>query len=1011
MVNPVGKATLSVRHSAVPGRLRVAVLGLKRNPRLERAVLAALSRLDGVRSVSTSISSGNALITFDGSRWEVAGLLSAAEAAIAGQTAAEAIEHGVAPRPASKPAWHAVASAEVARILGVAPEVGLDAAEAARRLDRFGPNRLPEPEDPSALKLIGRQLMNAPTLLLGAGSLLSLATGAVADALLIGGVLLANALIGAATERTGQRAIAALRRAVSIKARARRDGTVIVLDAEQLVPGDTILLLPGDPVPADARLWDAHRLEVEESALTGESGPVPKAVDPVPAESPLADRRCMLYRGAAIVSGYATAVVVRTGSNTVIGELHLAAAMAEPPSTPLKRDLAGIGRSLAIASVAVSAGVTALSLARGVSLRAALTTAVALGVAALPEGLPATATTVLALSSGRMREKGTLIRSLRAAEALGSVTVVCVDKTGTITENKMSVREIQVDARPILVTGPPLSPEGSLRVDGHPIRPEDDPALARVLEISALCSDAEIVGRMEDELKIDGSPTEAALLVAAVKAGLDVTGLRQRYPRIDRRDRGDGRRYMVTVHRGPNGLLALAKGGPEDILEMCDRILIHGQVVPLEAAEKAEIRRRNAEMARRAMRVLAAATRDLPDEYQEQDLREGFTWCGLAGLADPVRPSAPTAIQALRKAGIRTVMVTGDQAATASAVARQVGLEADGRLHMLEAGDLVGMDPEILRGLVGHVELFARTPPEMKLAIVRALQANGEVVAMTGDGVNDAPALRAADVGVAMGQRGTELARELADVVLSTDDLSQVVSAIEEGRLVRANVRRVLHYLLATNGSEVWAVAAAAALGLPLPLTPGQLLWLNLISDLAPAVGLAMEPEEPGIMECPPEPPGQPIIPGPFQRQILEESAALAAGPTLAYWSGLLRRGASPASRGMAFWSLALADLLHVALARSGSRPALRHPRRLSQPVAVGVGISALLQLGVLVIRPLRTFLAAGSLSLSDALFALVGALAPLAAIEARRSAKTPALLRPGKVQKQEERGPQKEAA
>ncbi|MHB8991595.1 MAG: cation-translocating P-type ATPase, partial [Chloroflexota bacterium] len=748
-----------------------------------------------------------------------------------------------------------------------------------------------------------------------------------------------------------------------------------------------------------ARLQDAHRMTVEESALTGESRPEEKSPEPVDPQAPLADRHSMVFRGTTVTGGRGRAIVVATGSRTAIGELHLLAAEAEAPPTPLMRDLDRMGRQLAAGSVGISLGVMGLSLIRGTPFAQAVGTAVALAVAALPEALPTTATTVLALSSGRMRQKGTLVRSLHAAEALGSVTVVCADKTGTITENRMSVGEIRVDGETAWITGPALSASGAIFSNGRQIRPESHPALSELLRIGVLCSDAEIAARHDTEVTIDGSPTEGALLVAALKAGLEIDRLRSSYPRIDRRDRGEGRRYMVTVHRGPEGLVALAKGAPDELLEICDRVLIDGEKLPLDPQWRAEFRQRNAEMASRAMRVLAFASRDLREGYGEDDLSSGFVWCGLAGLTDPIRSAAPGAVRALHRAGIHTIMITGDQAATAEAVARQLGLAGRGPLHVLEAGDLAKMDPEVLRGLVGHVEVFARTPPEMKLAIVHALQANGEVVAMTGDGVNDAPALRAADVGVAMGQRGTELARELADVVLSTDDISRMVDAVEEGRLVRANVRRMLHYLLSTNGSEVWTVAVAVALGLPSPLTAGQLLWLNLISDLTPALGLATEPRDPDLMTHPPRDPKESIVPPSLRRRILGESTTLAAGSLAAYGLGTLRHGRGPAAQSMAFWSLAVADLLHVALARSGSRPALGYERAISRPLAIGVGISGLLQLGVLLLRPLQRLLGSSPLGVIDGLISLAAAAAPIAAIETQRRLSVPALPAPSEIQ------------
>ena len=1020
---------LSVLHSAVPGRARLAVAGFRHQPHRRQWVEDAFLRVSGVHFVSANPTTGHALVLFDPDRWTLSSLLEAATEALRTETAGGgALDRGqgagqpstdyqghkatIWPSPrrsargqiraspegkggraaslppelaAFEPPWHSLPATEVAKLLAVNPRRGLDSSASTERRKRSGPNRLPEPKEPSLLSLLSRQLFNAPTALLGVGVVLSLATGAVVDGLLIGGVLAANAAIGAATERSGQRAIAALRRAVPINARAVRQGEVHLVDAEKLVPGDVVVLLPGDPVPADARVWEAHRLLVEESALTGESAPVAKTPEPVDIHSPLADRISMLYRGTTVVGGRGRAIVVATGGHTAIGGLHALAAQAIPPPAPLKRDLDRIGSRLALASAGISLGIMGLSLLSGVPLPPAISTAVALGVAALPEGLPATATTVLALGSGRMRQKGTLIRSLQAAETLGSVTVICADKTGTLTENRMSVGEVLAGGQTIRITGPALSAHGGLHAGGHRVSLEENRALSEMIRVGVLCSDAEIAGQRDGDLSIDGSPTEGALLVLALKAGVDVDDLRRRFPRIDRRDRGDGRRYMVTVHRTPEGLVALAKGAPDELLEISDRVLTAGTTVPLDEQFASALRQQNADLAGKAMRVLAFARKEVPEGYGDEELAGGFAWCGLAGLIDPIRPGARDAIDALRTAGIRTVMITGDQAVTAATIARELGLEKTGALHILEAEDLAGMNPEVLRGLVRDVEAFARTPPEMKLAIVRALQANGEIVAMTGDGVNDAPALRASDVGVAMGQRGTELARELSDVVLSTDDFSRMVDAVEEGRLVRANVRRVLHYLLSTNGSEVWAVATAAALGLPLPLTPGQLLWLNLISDLTPALGLATEPGDPDLMRQPPRDPREPIVSPALQRRILGESAAIAAGSLAAYSLGILRYGAGPAARSIAFSSLGTAQLLQVFLARSGTSPALGFRRPLHWPLIAGFGFSALLQAAALLVPSLRGLLGGVALGPTGMLISLAGGLSPIALIEGQR--------------------------
>ena len=1006
---------LYVRRRPAPGRLRLAVRGLHRQPRLEAKVASALAVLAGVKAATASALTGNALVLFDPAELSETALLAAGARALGPLLDGHGAEEGpvIVPAPPfaaergngqprarqtarrqdnlielapSGPVWHAMDAAEVARRLDVDLARGLDGASVSERRRRHGENRLPTPPPPSFLRLFLGQFANAPSALLGAGAILSLATGGIADAMLIGLVLLTNATIGATTERSGERGIAALRRTFAIRARVRREGEERLVDASELVPGDVVELLPGDPVPADARLTFARHLQVEESALTGESQPVDKDTAPVDARAPLADRVDMVYRGTTAVAGHGEAVVVATGGDTIVGGLRLLAASAEAPPAPIERDLDQIGRNLAVGTTGLCLGVVGLALLRGYGLVPALTTAVALGVAAIPEGLAAIATTVLALGANRMRKKGVLVRTLGAAEGLGSVTVVCADKTGTITENRMAARECAVAGADVAIGGPALSVVGEFRVAGRVRQPAQIPGLLAALRVGALCNDAEIERVDGGTVLLEGSATEGALLIAAAKAGLDPTVLAMEFPRIDRRDRGNGRRYMITVHRGPSGLVAYAKGSPAEVLAICAGIAYDGRVFPVEEETRAAIMVRNEEMAGRGLRVLGLAERALPEGYGEAEIGGGFVWRGLIGMADPIRPAVPEAIVTLHRAGIRTVMITGDQAPTAMAVARELQLSRRGSLRVLEAADLLSLERESLRRAVKDVGIFARVEPEMKLAIVRALQNNGEIVAMTGDGVNDAPALRAADVGVAMGERGTELARELADVVLAHDDFARIVNAVEEGRLVRWNVRKVLHYLLATNASEVWLVLGALAAGLPAPLTPLHLLWLNVVSDVGPAVGLATDPAPPGLLSRPPHDPREPIVPPALWRRIVGESAVIALGALGVYGWSLARLGAGPAARTMTFASLSGAQLLHVSLARGRQRASGRGNRVLG----LGVGLSALLGLGAVFFPPLRAALGGGAIGGLDALVALAGATLPIAAIHAARALPAP---------------------
>ena len=985
---------VAIRAAPLPGRVRLTIPGLRRQPERERPIEERLTRIAGVQLARANAWTGNVLVLFDPDLCSVEQLMAAC--AEVGEPPAPAARRW--PRPGGAPArpqveqaaepavnWHALDAPEVARRLKVDPERGLATAHVAELRGRFGLNRMPEPAQPSLLRLVTDQLLNAPTALLATGAAISVATGGLLEAGLILTVLGVNAGVGAATERTGHAAITALRRSAPIRARVRRDAQDRVVEADELVPGDVIQLLPGDPVPADARVFDAQRLMIEESALTGESRAVEKIAVPVDPRLTLADRRSMAHRGTTVVGGRGSAIVVATGERTAIGALHLMAAEAEAPPTPMERDLGRLGRWLAGGASSICGAVFGLAALRGSPLLHSLEVAVSLGVAAIPEGLTALATSVLALASGRLRRKGTLIRTLGAAEALGSVTVVCADKTGTLTENRMAARELYAGGRSFRITGPALAASGAFELDGRAISPSADPLLERSLLIGTLCSDAELQTGASGALTIDGSATEGALQVAAAKGGLPVADLRARHPRLESRDRAEGRRHMVTVHRLGEQPEALMKGSPEEVLGLCDSVMLPDGIVPLDDALRDEVGRVNADLAARAMRVLGLARRVLPQPHQPDDLGRGYTFVGLIGLVDPVRPAVPGAIKALHEAGIRTIMITGDQALTATAVARELGLSRRGSLHVLEAGDLSTLNADALRGLVRDVGIFARVPPELKLAVVRALQANGQVVAMTGDGVNDGPALRAADVGVAMGERGTELARELADVVLSTDDFAHMLDAVEEGRLVRANVRRVLHYMLSTNASEVWVVAGAVAMGLPSPLTPLQLLWLNLVTDIAPGLGLAVEPRDPDLMHQPPRDPREPIIPRPLFRRVLFESAAIAAGPLTAYGVGIARHGRGPVAQTMAFASLLAAQLLHVPLARAGDAPASRGERPKNRALTLGLLASAALQLVALFFPPIRAALGGAALGLADLGLAALAAVMPIAAIETQR--------------------------
>ncbi|MCS6892240.1 MAG: cation-transporting P-type ATPase [Rhodovarius sp.] len=880
-----------ILHAAVPGRIRLSLPALRGDPRRAAALVAQLAATPGIREASASALTGSVLLRH-GPEWQP-DALAALVAALAARPSAPLMAPAAA-AVGGQP-WHALPpEALLAGPFPVCPSRGLSAEEAAARLARFGPNRLPRPAPRSLLAMFAEQCLSLPVLLLGASALISLASGGIADALIILVVVAANAGIATATEAQAERTILALDAAGPSAVPVLRDGVRRLLPPECLVPGDVLFAEPGTLIPADARLIEAHDLTVNESALTGESLPVAKsATAALPPDAPLAERRTMLHRGTAVTGGSGVAVVVATGAATELGRIQALLGSLRPPPTPLQRELAVLGRRLVWINGAICLAVLALGLARGRALLPTLQSAISLAVAAVPEGLPAVATTILARGIRQMRREGVLVRRLHAIETLGAVQVLCLDKTGTLTRNLMAVVELE-------------TPSGSCRpAPGGWVGPAAALAEAqRLLEVGALCSDA----APREEGGFAGSATEVALLRAAEEARLDIAGLRAAHPRLATTPRAEGRKRMATLHARPGGGLWLAlKGDPVEVLAACSHRLQGPAAVPLTDSDRAAIRAANDAMAGRGLRVLGFAEGSGAEEA-------GLTWLGLAGIADPLRPEAPEAIAALHRAGIRTVMITGDQSATAIAIARAVNLGRGGQLTVLEAGQLDAARPEVLAALAHRADAFARVSPAQKLAVVRALQATGQVVAMTGDGVNDGPALRAADIGIAMGASGSEVAREAADIVLAEDSLAALLRALALGRAMTGNIRKVLRYLLATNLSESLLMLGAAASGLPAPLSPAQLLWLNLISDVAPALALGLQAPEGHELDQPPRPPGQPLIGPDDLWRIGREGAVIAATTWLAHL--LAGRGGAP----VAFHALTAAQLLHALACRSERR-------------------------------------------------------------------------------------------
>lgn len=933
---------------ALPGRYRLADPRLRNAPDRAEAARLALLGVPGVTQASVSAITGTALVRCATSV-APARLCTVLGTALGDPPRARSLSAAAMPDAAAEPhAWHAMPAAAVAAALGCAPKRGLPPAEAAARLAAGGPNLLARAEARSAAAIFAEQLTSVPVALLGASAAVSIATGGLADAAAIGAVVLLNAGIATATERSAERTIRGLSDTAPAPVPAMRGGKRILLPVAGLVPGDLILLEPGVLVPADARLIAATDLTVNESALTGESLPVAKdAGASIPVEAPLAERRSMVFRGTGVTGGSGIAVVTATGAATEIGRIQALLGDVRPPQTPIERQLGEVGRELVLVNGAICAAVGAIGLLRGQPWPEMLRSAISLAVAAVPEGLPAVATTTLALGIQDMRDRQILVRRLDAVETLGAVEVVCLDKTGTLTVNRMETAALHVDgalATPATLTG------GRRAV------------AAALLEAATLCSDV-----TEVDGALAGSPTETALVRAAQELGLGLAALRARWPRKAAVPRAEGRKRMATLHRARGRALLAVKGDPAEVLARCTTRLAASGEVPLDAAARRAIIAANDRMAAQALRVLGVARRMGGGDPRDE---QGLTWLGLAGLADPLRPGAAQAIRDLHVAGIRTMMITGDQSATAYAIAKQLGLPREGEVRVLEAGALRDLAPDALAALAPQADVFARVSPSNKLQIVRALQASGRIVAMTGDGINDGPALRAAEIGIAMGGAGTDVAREVADIVLATDELGGLLEAIRLGRATYANIRKVLRYLVGTNASETMLMLGAALAGRPAPLSPMQLLWLNLISDPLPALALGLEAPEPDVLERLPHDPRAPILSRADFRRLLREGAVM-GGAALASTFG--------APQGATFHGLTLAQLAHAFLCRSETHGLLDPGRPpMNAKLAGAIGICLALQGAAQGVGPLRRLLGLGPLGPGGVAAAAAVALAPL---------------------------------
>ena len=873
-----------------------------------------------------------------------------------------------------EPAWYRLEADEALARLRSDGEQGLSPAEAARRLAEHGPNELVERGLKSPWRILWEQLTAIMVLILIVVAVISIALGEYKDALAIMVIVVLNTLLGFTQEYRAERAIAALKKLAVPRVRARRDGHVGEISARELVPGDIVLLEAGALMPADGRLIEAANLRVQEAALTGESEPVDKGTNPISgAGVPVADQRNMAFMGTAVTYGRGVMAVTATGMDTELG--HIAEMLQEigVERTPLQRRLEQLGRGLAAAALVIVGLVFALGLLRGEDAKLMFLTGISMAVAAVPEGLPAVVTIGLALGAQRMLKRRALIRKLPAVETLGSVTVICSDKTGTLTENRMTVTVLDVAGHTVDLVeqlrraAPVLSPD-------EPPLTLDHQALTLLLTGGALCNDATLEAE-EDRLghfRAVGDPTEGALVVAAARAGLWKRELERALPRVAEVPFTSERKRMTTVHefrvnestsqQGARPLaaslpiasstryLTFTKGAVDSLLEVSDRVWVDGGGELLDEPWRERIERANDGLAGDGMRVLGVAFRPLETRsagMSEEELERELIFVGLIGMIDPPRPEVKEAIATCKTAGIRPVMITGDHPLTALHIARELGI-GDGERRAVTGQELARMSVEDLEAIVEEVAVYARVSPEHKLKIVRALQKRGHVVAMTGDGVNDAPALKKADIGVAMGVTGTDVSKEASDTVLLDDNFATIVAAVREGRTIYENIRKFIRYTMTSNAGEIWVMLLAPFLGMPLPLLPLQILWVNLMTDGLPGLALTTEPAERDTMRRPPYHPGESIFGRGMGRDIL--------------WVGLLMglvclgigfwgwSTGCPAWQTMVFTTLTLSQMGNALATRSERDSLLAIGLGSNRALLGAVALTILLQLAVVYI-------------------------------------------------------------
>jgi len=872
-------------------------------------------------------------------------------------------------------------------------KIGLSSPEVKKRLDEVGPNQLEEKKARTPWDMFLGQFKDVLVLILLISALVSFILGEVSDAMVIAIILILNATLGVVQEYKAEKSLAALKKMTTPNALVIRDGKQARIEATQLVPGDIVLLESGDHIPADLRLSMVTSLKIQEAVLTGESLPVEKTAEIIDKDNistgdqDTGDQDNMAFMGTAVISGRGRGIVVATGMKTEMGQIAGMLEEQKQEDTPLQKKLNQVGKKLGLIILVVVGLVVLIGSLRGIKFFEMFLIGISLAVAAVPEGLPAVVTVVLALGVQRMIKKNVIVRRLPAVETLGATTVICSDKTGTLTQNQMTVRKLVLPEKNIEVEGEGYRPVGKFYQSEQEIQPQTDPDLSLLLRGAVLCNNAELQKNNENnQWEIIGDPTEGALVVTAAKAGYDKKKLEQDYPRVKEFPFDSDRKQMSTLHQTPDGSqIIFVKGAPDQVISFCTYYQKNGTKEEMGESIKNKVLAQNRELAVEALRVLAIAYRLVDkenlDEIKEiKDAEKELIFLGLIAMIDPPRKEAIESVKTCLRAGIHPIMITGDYSLTAKAIASELGIYHSGD-RIITGEELEKMSPSELEEAVGNTTIFARVSPRHKRRIVSALQKNKQVVAMTGDGVNDAPALKESDIGIAMGITGTDVTKEASDMILTDDNFASIVGAVEEGRKIYQNIKKFIHYLISCNLGEIITIAGAIFIGLPYPLIPIQILWVNLVTDGLPALALGLDPAEKDIMQMPPRDPNKGIFSGKMGFNIFSQGIFIGLLSLSAFYIGISFYSLEIA-RTMAFATLSFSQLAQSLNARSQKFSIFRIGLFTNLYLIMAIFISGLLQFLVMVIPSLQVIFKTVWLDLNQWWIVVILSLAPIIYVE-----------------------------